>query len=124
MTTIEQLAGEASEAPPDHLPAALRKGFDMNDHITNDEQLEVCVALERLGIVARHEYPGVVAIEIGNGLEAWTGMHAWTYASYVLDGDEDNEHDSFAPNLKEDETDPDVIARAWAEVVRWIREAS
>jgi len=87
-------------------------------HIGDDERLAVCGALARLGIEATHEYPGVVAIPAAGGRAAWTGMHSWTYASWVDAGGEPDEQCEAAPaGLTEAEADPEVIARAWAAVV-------
>lgn len=99
--------------------------------IEDEERLKVCAALARRGVVAHHEYPGVVSVKARNGYEAWTGMHSWGYASWIgpdrepIEDSSMERFDAEANGLKPADRCPERVAEVWAacieKVERWKR---
>ncbi len=92
--------------------------YSQEREITSDEREAVIAALAEMGVTAHHQYPGVVSIHGADG-EVWTGMHSWTYGSWVkADGEPDEDREDGPMGLTEATSDPKEIAAAWAYAVR------
>lgn len=93
--------------------------FDTIDH---DAVLD---ALSDKGLSVSWEYPGIAAIEINATTQVWTGLHSYAYGDInVYEGMTWTEgvEGGAETALDEYETDPELIAAAWAAWVANYRE--
>lgn len=106
---------------------------ELRRSISLSAEFHLCVvqALESLGFDATYEHPGYIAIHT-QVFEIRIGQHAWSYCFIAVrwpDHCTTDEHFTFfsgetpEPILNDYETDPVLVARAWARAIRvWMED--
>lgn len=98
------------------------------DDFNNIDHDAVLDAMSAKGLSVGWEYPGIASIEVTPTVQVWTGLHSYAYGDISVLNVEDNRWEPLEAGgegdvpLDEYETDPELIAEAWATWVRNYRE--
>jgi hypothetical protein len=94
------------------------EGADWFDIIDHDAVLD---AMAGAGLSVSWEFPGLVRIELDPTTSVATGLHGYEYGSVSILKDNmwDESTEPADVAVSEGETDPKVIATAWA---TWVRD--